>query len=191
MGGRIFFHMVSDITDRKQAEERLSASREQLRELSSHLESVREEERTNIAREIHDELGQILAGLKIDLSWLTKRLPKEQELLLEKTKSMYELIDTAVQTVKRISTELRPGALDDLGIAAAIEWQAQEFEKRTEIKVQFKAAPRGYCSGSGPIYGDFPHLSGGTDERRSPCRRNQGKSKLEKGKGQNLIENKR
>lgn len=141
-GGQIFFHMISDITDRKQAEERLSASREQLRELSSHLESVREEERTNIAREIHDELGQILAGLKIDLSWLTKRLPKEQEMLLEKTKSMYELIDTAVQTVKRISTELRPGALDDLGIAAAIEWQAQEFEKRTEIEVQFKAAPR-------------------------------------------------
>ena len=137
-GERIFFHMVSDMTDRKQAEERLSASREQLRELSLHLESVREEERTTIAREIHDELGQILTGLKIDLSWLTKRLTKEQELLVEKTKSMYELIDIAVQTVKRISTELRPGALDDLGIAAATEWQAQEFEKRTDIKVTRK-----------------------------------------------------
>ena len=140
-GSRIFFHLVSDITDRKQAEEQIRTSREQLRELSLHLESVREEERTNIAREIHDELGQILTGLKIDLSWLTKRLPKEQLLLVEKTKSMYELIDIAVQTVKRISTELRPGALDDLGIAAATEWQAQEFEKRTDIKVQFKATP--------------------------------------------------
>jgi PAS domain S-box-containing protein len=141
-GSKIFFHMVSDITDRKQAEERLSASLEQLREVSLHLESVREKERTNIAREIHDELGQILTGLKIDLSWLAKRLPKEPELFVEKIKSMYEMIDIAVQTVKRISTELRPGALDDLGISAAIEWQAQEFEKRTGIKVHFKATPK-------------------------------------------------
>jgi len=140
-GSRIFFHLVSDITDRKQAEEQLKTSLEQLRQLSLHMESVREEERTNIAREIHDELGQILTSLKIDLSWLTKRLSKKQESLIEKTKYMYELIDVAVQTVKRISTELRPGALDDLGISAAIEWQAREFERRTEIKVQFNAVP--------------------------------------------------
>ncbi len=141
-GKRILFHMITDITDRKQAEEQLRASREQLRSLSVHLESVREEERKNIARKIHDELGQTLTALKIDLSWLTKRLPKEPELLPEKAKSMYELLDMAIQTVKRISAEVRPGVLDDLGIAAALEWQAAEFEKLTEIKCEFLSNPK-------------------------------------------------
>ena len=142
-GRRIYFHTVSDITDAKQVEDQLRASREQLRELSLYLESVREEERTRMAREIHDELGQTLTALKIDLSWLAKRLPQEQELLLEKTESMYELVDGAIQTVKRISTELRPGALDDLGLADAIEWQTEEFGKRTDIKSKFSASPEG------------------------------------------------
>jgi PAS domain S-box-containing protein len=140
-GRRIFFHMIADITDRKQAEEQLRTSREQLRELSLHLESTREEERTNVAREIHDDLGQILTGLKIDLSWLTKRVGKEQELLLEKMKTMNELVDIAIQRVKKISGELRPGALDDLGIAAALEWQASEFKKLTEIECEFSSDP--------------------------------------------------
>ena len=141
-GKRIFFHMVTDITDRKEAEERLRTSREQLRSLSAYLESVREEERKNMAREIHDELGQTLTALKIDLSWLTKRSSNEQELVLEKTKSMSNLVDTAIQTVQRISAELRPGILDDLGLAAALEWQAGEFEKLTEIKCEFSSNPR-------------------------------------------------
>lgn len=142
-GRRIYFHTVSDITDAKQVEDQLRASREQLRELSRYLESVREEERTRMAREIHDELGQTLTALKIDLSWLARRLPPEQEVLLEKTESMYELVDGAIQTVKRISTELRPGALDDLGLADAIEWQTEEFGKRTDIKSKFGASPEG------------------------------------------------
>ena len=142
-GRSIYFHTISDITDRKQAEDQLKASREQLRELSRYLESVREEERTKMAREIHDELGQTLTALKIDLSWLTRRLPHEQELLLKKTESMYELVDGAIQTVKRISTELRPGVLDDLGLADAIEWQTQEFGKLTDIKSKFSASPEG------------------------------------------------
>jgi PAS domain S-box-containing protein len=141
-GRRIYFHMVTDITDRKQAEEQLRAANEQLRDLSRHLESVREEERTHLAREIHDELGQILTGLKIDMSWIAKRLPEGQEPLLEKTKTMNGLIDEAVQTVKRISSELRPGVLDHLGLAAAIEWQTQELEKRTEIKFEFRSSPK-------------------------------------------------
>jgi signal transduction histidine kinase len=140
-GRRIFLHMIADITDRKQAEEQLRTSREQLRELSLHLESTREEERTNVAREIHDELGQTLTGLKIDLSWLTKRLAGEQGLLPEKMKTMNELVDRAIQRVKKISGELRPGALDDLGIAAALEWQASEFEKIAEIKCEFSSDP--------------------------------------------------
>jgi PAS domain S-box-containing protein len=141
-GKRIYFHMVTDITDRKEAEERLRTSREQLRSLSAYLESVREEERKNMAREIHDELGQTLTALKIDLSWLTKRSSNEQELVLEKTKSMSKLVDTAIQTVQRISAELRPGILDDLGLAAALEWQVGEFEKLTEIKCEFPSKPR-------------------------------------------------
>jgi signal transduction histidine kinase len=80
--------------------------------------------------------------LKIDLSWVAKGLSKEQESLFEKTKSMSKLVDTTIQTVKRIATELRPGVLDDLGIAAAIEWQAGEFEKLAEIKCEFSSNPR-------------------------------------------------
>ena len=142
-GGRIYFHTISDITESKQAEDQLRASREQLRELSRFLESVREEERTKMAREIHDELGQTLTALKIDLSWLTRRLPADQGPLVEKADSMYELVDVAIQSVKRISTELRPGALDDLGLADAIEWQTQEFAKRTDIQCHFRADPQG------------------------------------------------
>jgi PAS domain S-box-containing protein len=141
-GRRIYFHMVSDITDRKQAEEQLRTSREQLRSLSAHLESMREEERKNMAREIHDELGQMLTALKIDLSSLTERSTEEQQLLVEKTKSMNELIDMAIETVKRISEELRPPVLDDLGIAVALEWQAAEFEKLTQIKCEFSSNPK-------------------------------------------------
>jgi len=141
-GKRIFFHMVTDITDRKEAEEQLKTSREQLRDLSLHLESIREEERTNSAREIHDELGQLLTALKIDISWVSKRVPQAEASLVEKIGTMYELVDKAIQTVKRISSELRPGLLDDLGLAAAIEWQAQELRKRTDIDFEFRASPK-------------------------------------------------
>ncbi len=125
-----------DVAQRKQAEEELEQSRKQLRDLSAHLQSVREAERTGIAREIHDELGQALTALKMDLSWLGNRLPNEQASLFEKTKSMSRLIDGTIQSVKRISSELRPGVLDDLGLVAAIEWQAEEFQKRTGIKCE-------------------------------------------------------
>lgn len=126
-------HIMSDITDRMQVEEELQKSREQMRNLSTYLESVREQERTLIAREIHDELAQDLTALKMDLSWLGKRLPQDQKPLSDKTQSMNSLIDTTIKTVKRISAELRPGILDDLGLIAAIEWQADEFQNRTGI----------------------------------------------------------
>ena len=139
-GHRIFFHMVTDISDRKKAEEQLRTANEQLRNLSRHLESIREEERTHLAREMHDKLGQILTGLKMDMSWMAKRLPEGEMPLLEKIKTINGLIDEAVQTVKRIATELRPGVLDHLGLAAAIEWQTQELEKHAEIKFEFKSS---------------------------------------------------
>jgi PAS domain S-box-containing protein len=140
-GKRIYFHTVTDTTEAKEAEHELKASREQLRELSRYLESIREDERSKMAREIHDELGQALTVLKIDLSSLAKSLPQGEGALLRKTESMNGLVDEAIQTVKRISTELRPGALDDLGLADALEWLTGEFDKRTGIRARFSARP--------------------------------------------------
>jgi two-component system, NarL family, sensor histidine kinase UhpB len=124
---------VEDITVRKGAQEELRISREQLRSLSAYLESAREEERMYIAREIHDELGQMLTALKMELFCLGVKIPGDKEALLEKTKAMSDMIDAAIKTVQRISTALRPTLLDDLGLAAAIEWQVEEFQKRTGI----------------------------------------------------------
>ncbi len=125
---------IIDISKRKQAEEKLKISGQQLRDLSAYLQSSREQERTSIAREVHDDLGQTLTALKMDLFWLEKRLPKDQKPLIEKTKSMEKLLDTAIESIERIITELRPGILDDLGLAEAIEWQAGDFQSRTGVK---------------------------------------------------------
>jgi PAS domain S-box-containing protein len=124
-----------DITERKKEEEQLARSNEQLRALSVRVQSAREEESIRIAREIHDELGGALTGLKMDLSWIGRRLSEQtREAVQQKLQSTLELVDDTVHKVRNISTELRPSVLDDLGLAAAIEWQAREFEKRTEIE---------------------------------------------------------
>ncbi len=127
---------VEDITVRKRAEEELKTSREQLRSLSAYIESAREEERMYIAREIHDELGRMLTALKMELVCLSGKIPGDKEALLEKTKAMSDLIDAAIKTVQRISTALRPALMDDLGLVAAIEWQVEEFRKRTGISCE-------------------------------------------------------
>lgn len=190
-----------DITERKRFEAQLKKSQGELRLLAGHLESAREAERTRIAREIHDEFGQMLTGFKFDLSWLEKKLsaqpspgeiisqalpreiisqaspreiisqasPREiisqantsaaisrgeaadssapiargevtRAALLEKVRAMTELLHGMVQSVRRIAAELRPGVLDDLGLAAAVEWQAGEFQKRTGIKSHMRTA---------------------------------------------------
>jgi PAS domain S-box-containing protein len=133
--------MATDVTERKQAEEQLRVSREQLRALSARLLSAREEERKSVAREIHDELGQALTGLIIELSWLEDKLAAMPDAdyalpLTEKVASMLRLADSTVESVRRIASELRPGLLDDFGLVAAIEWHAQEFEQRTEVSCQ-------------------------------------------------------
>ena len=141
-GQKLYTVILRDVTERKRAEERLQSSREQLRALAARLESVREEERSRIAREIHDELGQALTALKIDLARVAGGLPADQTVLREETRAMLALIDATIRSVRRIATELRPGVLDDLGLVAAIEWQAQEFQTRTGITCEF-ATDRG------------------------------------------------
>lgn len=130
--------LANDITKRLQAENELKNSHEQLRQLSSYLQTVREKERTRIAREIHDELGQQLTGLRMDATWINKKITGDQK-LTNKITGMIGLIDETVKSVRRISAELRPGILDDLGLTAALEWQTQEFEKRTGITCRFKS----------------------------------------------------
>jgi len=125
--------------ERKWAEEQLKSSHEQLRALSGHLQSVREEEGTRIALEIHDELGQALTGLRMDLTWLGSRLRQDQKSLLKRIQAMSKLIDATIQAVRRISTELRPRVLDDIGLMAALEWQAQDFQTRTGIRCKFSS----------------------------------------------------
>jgi PAS domain S-box-containing protein len=123
-----------DITQRKQAEAQLKSSHTQLRNLTARLESVREEERILIAREIHDELGQSLTGVKLELSLLRDQLPEARPALTNRLASISTLIDTTIQSVRRIATELRPIVLDQLGLIPAIEWQAHEFQSRTGIQ---------------------------------------------------------
>jgi signal transduction histidine kinase len=121
--------------DRQEAEEKLLRSNGQLRALTGHLQFVREEERTRIAREVHDELGQALTGLKLDLSMLAGK-PVSDRMLKRRVKEMEAQVDATILTVRRIATELRPGVLDSLGLAAAIEWQAMDFQKSTGIRCQ-------------------------------------------------------
>jgi len=111
----------------------LEASREQLQHLTAGLLHAREEERTKVSREIHDVLGQTLTALKMDTGWIGLRLPEDALTVRVKLAAMAQLIDETVVAVRRLATELRPGLLDDLGLVAAVEWQAQEFERRTGI----------------------------------------------------------
>lgn len=126
--------IIRDVTEYRMYFEELLRSRQELRDLSAHIESMREKERTDIAREIHDVLGQSLTALRIDLSWLKKRIPPQHDDLIDKTIVMDGLISDVIFTVRRLSSMLRPGILDDLGLTAAIEWQASEFMKRTGIR---------------------------------------------------------
>ena len=131
----------TDITARKRAEEELQRSLEQLRALAAHLQSVREEERKRLAREIHDQLGQALTAMKLDLSSLVRDFPDAQYRLLKKASPILQFIDETIESVRRISTELRPGMLDDLGLAATVEWAAEEFAIRTGTKCLLDLSP--------------------------------------------------
>lgn len=145
VGESILVSMIVDVTDRQKAlealersEEQYRKSSEQLRALAARLQSVREDEQTRIAREIHDELGQALTGLKMDLAWVERKANEGATgVAMEKLRGMHNLIDETIRMVRRISSELRPGALDDLGLVAALEWQLSEFSERTGIQSEF------------------------------------------------------
>jgi len=130
---------LKDITSQKKAQEDLAKMNYRLRNLSAHIQNSREEERMNIAREIHDELGQLTTALKIDMAWVKKRIveldgnPKS----VARVEDMLALLHEMVTTIRRISQELRPSILDNLGLSAAVEWYLKEFEKRTTIKTTF------------------------------------------------------
>lgn len=149
IGGRHLFTVIlRDVSERKRAEEQLQAANEQLRALASRNESVREEERTAIAREIHDVLAQELTRLKIDLIWLAKRVAKPideptQRLIVDRTNDAIAQTDVAISTVQRIATELRPVILDSLGLPAAVEWQVEDFARRTGLKATTRVPPGG------------------------------------------------
>jgi signal transduction histidine kinase len=128
-----------DFTGLKKAEKKLQESHEQLRNLSSHLRNIREEERIRIAREIHDELGQQLTTLKMDTSLLKKRIPAYNKKAHDKIAMMISMLDNTVKTVRRIATELRPNILDDVGLVEALAWQSREFQSRTGVKCKFRS----------------------------------------------------
>jgi len=132
--------IARNITERKKANEALQESQEQLRTLSAHLHELREEERSRLSREINEELGQILSILKFDLDWVEKNLTGNDNSVQDKIKSMSKLIGAVIEWVRRISQELRPSLLDTLGLIPAMEWELNEFQKRTGINFKLTAS---------------------------------------------------
>ena len=132
--------IISNINDSKVAQQAIENQRQQLRQLASHVERVKEEERAHIAREIHDDLGGTLTAAKIDLAWIHSRLRPDQRELAEKAAGTQSLLDSAIETTGRISRSLRPSVLD-YGVTAAIEWQVKEFSKRMGISCEFVCSP--------------------------------------------------
>ncbi|MDO9011432.1 MAG: PAS domain S-box protein [Gallionella sp.] len=135
----VFIAVVQDMTERKHAHQ-------QLRDLSSHLQTIREEEKASVAREIHDNLGGTLTALKMDVYWLADELSAYQggAPLLKHVNTMSQLLDDAVDVTRRVITDLRPTILDDLGLLAALEWQAGQFQKRSGIKCRVSSIRRSH-----------------------------------------------
>ena len=139
IGNRNIYVVANDITGKVKAEQELKQSHRHLRELSSHLENIREEERKHISREIHDELGQQLTLLKLDLLQMSKKLPPGELEMIEKMKQADQLLVETMRSVRKIATQLRPSLLDNLGLVSALEWQSREFEKNFGIHCIFES----------------------------------------------------
>jgi len=137
MGGKVQMTAVlRDVTQRRRAEFELRHMNAQLRELSASLQEVREQERSRIARELHDDLGQQLTGLKLELAWLGSRIKEGREMPFERVTDMKRMLDMAISSVRRISSDLRPLILDDLGFAEAVQWHASEVMERSNLKLE-------------------------------------------------------
>jgi PAS domain S-box-containing protein len=141
-GKRYYTVILRDITLRKQAEDALKRQQQELRELSARVLEAREEEKTRIARELHDELGQLLTALKMDLGWLRERLPPDSE-LAPRAAEMGALLDRTVNSTRRISADLRPLMLDDLGLSDAASWLVDDFAKRSGIACRIEFSGNG------------------------------------------------
>jgi len=140
---------------RTKAEGEILEMNKQLRELSSHLQNVREEERKHIAREIHDELGQQLTGIKMDLAMMKQDSISEKKINDQSISEIMNMVDDAIKTVRKISSELRPSVIDDLGLLAALNWQSHEFEKRYGIPCSFTSSVKEYPFEKGFVTGVF------------------------------------
>lgn len=150
--------VIINITERKAAEEDLKKINRELHDLSCHLQDIREEERIKVARDIHDELGQQLTGLKMDVYSLNKQIKSDDQVIRNKFSDILELIESTVNSVRKIATHLRPGILDDLGLVAALQWESQEVQARFGITINFISdladidAPAGIVTGLFRIY---------------------------------------
>jgi len=137
-GSRFYTVILRDITLRKQNEDTMLRQQQELRELSARVLEAREEEKTRIARELHDELGQLLTALKMDLAWLRERLPEAGTELAARADGMSALLDRTVSSSRRIAADLRPLMLDDLGLAEAAQWLVEDFGKRSGVRLEMR-----------------------------------------------------
>ncbi|OJY15382.1 MAG: histidine kinase [Nitrosospira sp. 56-18] len=137
--GVIWEGIIINITQSRRREAELKESHERLREVSSHVMAAREHERIRIAQEIHDDLGGNLTAIKIDLDWLSRHIGEDDAVLLEKIQTIDRLVDRTIDSIRRMSRDLRPGIMD-FGIVAAIEWEAGEFSKRLGIPCEVSCA---------------------------------------------------
>lgn len=128
--------LAKDVTERLKAEDQLRDSYQEIRRLVSYLQNIREEERTSMAREIHDQLGQQLTVMKMDISWLYKKMIDVEKPVRDRVEELKEIMDDTVKLVRRISSDLRPNLLDDMGLLAALEWQLSEIEKRSGFAIE-------------------------------------------------------
>lgn len=140
-GEVVLFSIIHDITERVKAENEVIESREKLRALAAKLEQIKEEEKISLARELHDNLGQRLTGLKLDTAWLLRRINNpnndEKDKIISRIGEMSNLIDEIINNVRRISSELRPNILDYMGLLPSLEWLLQDFNKKTETHISF------------------------------------------------------